>query len=702
MINRVTSMEKLWILNADPSLLHLDNVDHIEPGHTVVQTSMTGKLEDLFQAFGDEWNARWNRHLHILPSQWDQILEFSRHHLPSKCFDPIPITSSVVQAEIQRKKNSSSTGPDGVSLTDLRAMPEPVLEAHSSILRRAETDGQWPEQVLIGRVASLAKNDNPTQIRDFRPITVLSHCYRLWGGIRSRQLLRHVDDLCPPFLFGNRPGRHAMQLWTFVQWMIELSFLENRPLAGISADIQKAFNHIPREVLFHACLVMGMPESILKAWAGGLSNIQRRFQIRDAMSPPQFSVTGCPEGCSMSCLGMLVIDILFHRWISNQFPLEFPLSYVDDWQILTYEPNKITDILDSLERFTQQVDLQLDSKKTFAWSTCSNGRKNLKQQRIPMQHQAKSLGAQMQFTRRDAPKVLNSRLDDLQELWPRLRKSLSPYPIKVRALIAAAWPKGLHGVAATSVSLAKLQTARSGAMRALNSTGSGCNPMVHLGLIESPMADPQFWTIMESFRSIRDSHSHVALEPLVRAALEIPSPLPRGGPTRALVDRIHWLGWTIDNQMKISDDLGRFDLFRIPPSELFFRTERSWGRVVASSVAERKLFQGLECADGRATRRFMKSLDQQDQGIFRKSLNGAHFTNDALCYFNSSGSSKCQYCQQEDSRFHRYWECPIFEPHRSVCPPDVRELIPDLPSCLTQAGWCVYPPSQDKWYRLLL
>lgn len=297
------------------------------------------------------------------------------------------------------------------------------------------------EQTLVGRVASLAKTSNPCQVRDFRPITVLSHCYRLWGGIRSRQLLRSIDDLCPPFLFGNRPGCHAMQLWTYVQWMIEMAHLENRPLAGVTADIQKAFNHIPREVLFHACLVIGMPAGVLRGWAGALSNVQRRFQIREATSPPLFSVTGCPEGCSMSCVGMLVMDILFHRWVSVQHPLEYPLSYVDDWQILTYDPSRICSILDSLEAFTKHVDLQLDSKKTFAWSTCGASRKALKQQGVPLQAQAKSLGAQMQFTRRHAAKVLTGRLEELQPLWPRLRRSLSPYMSKFVQLLPQHGPK---------------------------------------------------------------------------------------------------------------------------------------------------------------------------------------------------------------------------------------------------------------------
>lgn len=105
----------------------------------------------------------------------------------------------------------------------------------------------------------------------------------------------------------------------------------------------------------------------------------------------------------------------------------------------------------------------------------------------------------MQFTRRHAAKVLTGRLDDLLALWPRLKRSMSPYKVKVRAIVAAAWPKGLHGVSATSVSNSKLQTARAGALRALNSNGAGCNSLVHLGLIETPVLIHNFGQLWRPF-----------------------------------------------------------------------------------------------------------------------------------------------------------------------------------------------------------
>ena len=689
------------LLNSEPALIHVDDASGISPGDKIAQTCTTGKLPDMFALFGREWSRRWDRHQHVLPSQWEQILAFSQSHLPSKAARYVPISLQQVVTEIKRKKSTSSSGPDGISVHDLRSMPDCVLQAHCDLYSRAERDGAWPVQTLVGRVASLAKNAHPSQVKDFRPITVLSHCYRLWGGLRSKELLRHVDELCPSFLFGNRPGCHAMQLWMYVQWMIETAHVSGQPLAGIQADIQKAFNHIPREVVLQACVILGMPSQILAAWAGALGSIQRRFQIRDATGPPLWSSTGCPEGCSMSCLGMLVIDILFHRRIEAQCVIAQPLSYVDDWQILTKSPADIPILLDALERFTAAVDLQLDPAKTFVWSPNAAARKSFREGHFSYCNQAKSLGAQMQYTRRHAAKVIIARIEEVQDLWPRLRLSPSPYKLKIRAVRVAAWPKAFHGVAATTIGPDNIQRARAGAMKGINANGSGCSSIVQLGLIECPNTDPLFWIILQTFRSVRDSHSQQAVEPLIQLALDHCVGLPRGGPTNALIGRIHKLGWQILSGMELVDVWGSFSFFHASYPEIVIRAERAWLNIVAETVSDRDCFSGLHQADPLDTRKFLGSLTVPDQAIFRKSLNGAHFTNDFCYHFSDSGSLLCDYCGQHDSRLHRFWKCPCFEEHRASCPSDIRRIVDDLPLCLTTAGWSLRSCTTDGWMKML-
>lgn len=642
------------LVQAERDEVFVVDADGICVGDKFVQTTATGQVDDLLRLFQQEWSKRWDRHRNVQSSQWKQIMEFNEKYLPRVDCAYTPLSLPQLRSEIFRKKLKSATGPDGVSLMDLRSMPMAALEAHRAMLWRAEEDGSWPSQTLTGRVASLGKVEHPAEVSDFRPITVLSHIYRIWSGLRARNILRWLDGVCPAFLLGNRPSCMAAHSWSHIQWLVEMTFWQQTSLAGLTADIQKAFNHLPREVLLHAGVVMGLPQPILRAWSGALAGLCRRFQVRDSWGPAIYSSTGCPEGCAMSCVGMLLVDLMLHRWLTVQFPLCQPMSYVDDWQVVTNDPTEIVGIHQSVVDFTEAVDLLLDGKKTFVWTLDTDNRKTLRQQGISVRKSAKALGAQMQFSRQHVAFVIHDRIKDLQPLWIRLRNSLSPYRLKVRAIKVAAWPRGLHGISAVCLGATRFVPLRSAAMKGLSSDGSGCNPMVHLGLVEHPLVDPQYWSVIATFRALRDCGTQEPLQPLLQSVVVDQGHLPRGGPTRALLQRIQLLGWTVCADGRVSDSWGTFSLFDISMQELEFRAEASWSRVVAASVQHRACFMGIGEVDAPSTRAFVATLSGSDQSLFRKALNGASFTNDSQCYYSLSGTTTCEYCGLEDSRLHRF------------------------------------------------
>ena len=689
------------IVHAEAEWVYLTDVTGIEPLQVLTQHRFVGKMEEMFKEFETEWTKRWNRHQNVSQSQWDQIVAFAKATLPFRSCSFEDITPQQLHAEIVRKKKHSATGPDGVSLEDLKNMPHQVLQQLCEMLNRAEKTGEWPVQTLVGKVASLAKTMAPSTVSQYRPITIFSQIYRLWGSLRSRQLLKALDCICPPDLLGNRPGKHAMQLWMYVQWRVETSHITGQELSGVTADIQKAFNHLPREVVMATGLCVGIPNRVLVAWAGALSQMTRRFEIRDSLGPPITSCTGCPEGCSMSCVGMLLIDLLFHHWVSKQCPMAEPLSYVDDWQVLTTDTAQVPAILTSLNSFTNEVDLLLDQNKTFSWSTGVQSRKQLRSQQVPIRTQARGLGAQMQFTRQHRSQVVLERMQELAPLWQRLKQSLSPYFLKVRVLSRAAWPKGLHAVGATHLGPSRFSVIRAGAMRGIEANGSGCNAWVHLGMIETPDADPQYWAIKETLRGVRLCQTEPQLTVLLDLASRSPDLFPLGGPTCAFVNRVHTLGWSIHPGVIVQDHWGQFSFFGVSYQELVLRAEASWKFVVASKVAKRSCFDGLHNADPYSTRRFLSLLTVGDQGLFRKALNGAAFTNDILYHFTEAGTTSCNFCGAPDSRTHRFWHCPAFEQERQTLPADIVDLVPDLPSCLTQAGWAIQSPTHDLWWQTL-
>ena len=320
----------LSVIHASEDCLWVNDVEGVSPSDVVSQLQCTGTKEDLEHAFAQAWRARWDRHRDVPPSRWNTILDFARKFLPRHQMSWECLSPQCLDQMIQSKQAKSACGLDGVSISDLKRMPGSVLSNFCDMFLEAETSGVWPPQLLMGKVVCLAKVEQPRDVMDYRPITILGLLYRLWGSYHARRAIRALDPYLPDTLYGSRAARHAGQVWSQLLWAVEEATAGRISLSGLMADLQKAFNHLPRLVVFEAAALLGVPMSVLTAWAGALAVLGRRFQLGANMTKPVYSVTGLPEGDGLSCLGMVVVDILFHCWHSHYFPLCEPVSYVDD------------------------------------------------------------------------------------------------------------------------------------------------------------------------------------------------------------------------------------------------------------------------------------------------------------------------------------------------------------------------------------
>ena len=155
---------------------------------------------------------------------------------------------------------------------------------------------------------------------------------------------------------------------------------------------------------------------------------------------------------------------------------------------------------------------------------------------------SKNLGAHLQYSRQPTNRALADRVASVAPLWARLRMSASSYTQKVRAVLCAAWPRALHGIAATTISLTSFQTLRAGVMKGLKEDGAGANAQVHLGLVERAVIDPHCWAILQTFRLTRDCGSAVRVETLLAELTMGNLDLPNNTITQTLLHRFQVLG----------------------------------------------------------------------------------------------------------------------------------------------------------------
>eukprot|EP00438_Fugacium_kawagutii_P018202 Skav230724 [mRNA] locus=scaffold401:82641:87275:- [translate_table: standard] len=693
-------------IHVEADKLWLPDVSSIQPGDMVSQETYIGNLGELFRRFEVEWKQRWDKHMDVDPSRWKTLLDFADAALPQvppmQC---TPITYQEWCHAVRSKPSHAATGPDGASRSDLLALPQDLVMELLAIFESIEQGSPWPIQLLEGFIVALAKVPDAHQVQQYRPIVVFPVAYRVWSSIRARQILRHLCEFCPQTCRGNLPHRAASDVWHAVLGDIEASNHHTAQLSGGVVDIIKAFNVLPRQPVFHILERLQVAPCILVAWKNGLARLRRRFKVRSAIGPPVTSVTGYPEGCALSVVSMLALNILGHTWARLRYPHITLWSYVDNLEIVGPTPELVHQGMQGLSDFCTLVDLPIDHGKTYTWSLDGAGRKLLTQD-YQVKRYARDLGGHMTYTKQNTNQTIRDKLALLPSLWGRLARSLAPYRAKLRALRTKAWPAALHAIASAHLGDANYTPVRAGCTEALGLQGPGFSAIAHLSLVEPPGHDPQCYALVATIAQFRMHHNDPDRVDFVMQSLHSMDSTQLGpGPCSVLLARLHQINWGWSPAHGFHDQWGKScDLLRAPFQEVLLRATQAWQQKVQTQLSSRKTMEGLQYAMPALTTANMKKHQPEEQALLARCLNGTFWAADHLQHVRPEAhevlGSACRFCgAAEDSQIHRHWHCPHFDDCRPFSKPMLEKLA-SLPSSFTAHGWIPTPPALQEFRQM--
>ena len=627
----------------------------------VKQERHIAALPDVFRAFGEAWSARWLKHSNVEVERWHLAVAHMDQVLPPSAPMPyLPVTPAQWRAAVMSKKATTAAGPDGIARLDLVLLPDDLLDFLLAVCEEAEKSGQWPMGAMTAIITALEKLPGADRVAQFHPISVLALVYRAWASVRAKQALRHLAPLVPVHMYGMLPGKSAQSVWWHMQFRVEEAHLAKSRLVGVSSDLEKAFNLLPRVPVLTYALHMGLPLPVVRAWTAATTLLSRRFRVRGSVGPPIASLTGFPEGDPLSCVAMSLVCLAYHAHLSARVPAALPVSYVDNWEAVAPEPQAAVSAYQAMLDFCSAWDIRLDESKTFFWATQAADRRWLRARHCKVVHDVRDLGGHLQFTRKPANHVLVSRIKALDELWPKLGASHAPYPAKLRAVVASAWPRALYGASICSLGQKYVSALRAAALRALGASKPGASAAAHLALVEHPAADPGFVLFRASLVDVRAQvGAPVFASVLDHLCRGLAAACP--GPAGLFLRRAHAVGWSWDPALQqFRDSWSAFDMWECSPQELLCRAAWSWQVAVASTLASRPGFAGLPYSDFHFTRQSIRHLPPPDQALMRVALNGTFFTQDALQHFDEQVTCACRFCGQPDSLVHRVEQCPFF------------------------------------------
>ena len=682
-----------WRLDGQP--VHVSCPDQciasIQPAQLVSvdaeleQTQFLSSVEDICHEFVCLWGPRWQKHRSLPPGSWDRILNFAAAFLPTGHFDLPPLCLISWKAALKRFKPRAARGPDGFALADLRNMPDGLTSELLLFLSTIEAGVQvWPDQWLLGLVCGLKKPNDAQGAEGYRPIVLLSIIYRCWSGLRARQLLRQLKALLPITALGFTPGREATEFWWKLEALIELSYQADSDLCGISTDVVKAFNCLPREPILRIASQLGFPSQVTTPWRNFLGRFQRRFLIRQCVSEPLESCTGFPEGCALSTVAMNVACLIFHTYLEAFGRSVTPHSYVDNLACTASSVGQLAHGINLCWCVLDLLDLQADDSKTYVWATKPALRTQLRALGLLVCTSARELGGVMSFCRATRNSLLVDRCKGTASLFSKLRRSRAPLGQKLAALPRKIWARALHGISACPLARAQLSSLRGSATKALQVCPAGSSAQLRLSLHNDLEADPGFYQLWATIRDLRRMClKHFDVLPQWQRFMRGFTGALLHGPFSKLLQVLNEIGWSIECPPFALDCHGqRLDLLALPTSSLRRLLEQAWLDHVANGHRHRQQMHDLHGLDRCLLRHSEKGLTPLRLAQLNAIRSGAFLFDAAHCKFDLTVSGLCSVCSVPDTHEHRICQCPKFASAREgtewVC-----ALWPSLPQCLS-------------------
>ena len=195
-----------------------------------IVTSKSEILEEVEDFYGHLYSTRTAK-----PAEHsvdDHRAELTRHYT-----EDIPdVDQCEIRAALEQLKNNKAPGDDGIT-TELHKAGGALF---NSVIQEGTTPGAWSG----GAVVLFFKKGDKSLLKNYRPISLLSHVYKLFSRVVTNRLARRLDEFQPPEQAGFRKGFSTVDHIHTVRQIVQKTEEYNQPLCMAFVDYEKAFDSI--------------------------------------------------------------------------------------------------------------------------------------------------------------------------------------------------------------------------------------------------------------------------------------------------------------------------------------------------------------------------------------------------------------------------------------------------------------------------
>ena len=690
-------LHKAWIVSENfPNMdVMVDDADqHFPLNMTMTQTTFTQNAEDIANSLNDFWNQFWQRETTQPETDWLQFQEFL-HQTPQLPMVQVDIRDGTLwKKAAQSMKSGTSRGVDGWYVDELKHLPLTAFDALGQLFHRFPGQA-WPSHLMKALTVPLMKKDGVWLPHNTRPITILAVLYRLWGKVVTSQILAQWKQIMPDFIVGYIPARSPDIQMISQQFSFEIDNLEGisnlTSLQGVTLDLVKCFNLLPREPTKWALLRAGVPPELVQTWYDTMFLLHRCWKINGTIVELDKTSTGAPEGDTWSVLACISISRVWGHLVLQVGAQ--PSCFADNWGWHCRDVDINLQAIDITRLCAHSLRLQIDWEKTWAWKTNSANKSIWKRSirsalppeaKVQIVLHAKDLGFTMAYNKVQSRQTQAIRHKEAIGRLFRLRKLHATMQQRAKVVADAALAKALHATETYFVGRKWLSPLRSAMARTILPDRKNTNAYLTTMLVSSSVRDPELLVILRCIRACRRflhaSTQDIQLKFFTFASRHSGRPCRVFGPAGALQANLNRIGWSVDSSGFLHTDTEiKFSLLYSDLKELTLFLDRTWLKHVVQCCLTRPGWTNLPVPDRLATVKALCKLPDNEQQVLAYQITGSFMLANQKKHFNHQ-SDGCPLCSQEDTVEHRVLRCPSLQHVRHDFPV-VTQFLHEHDSC---------------------
>ena len=191
-----------------------------------------------------------------------------------KVFKFKEIEQESITMVINSLTNKSSVGIDGISTILLKCIAPSIIKPLTLIINQIMKTGVFPNKMKLAKVIPIYKKEDPTQVTNYRPISLLPVLSKVVEKTIAKQLSEYFEEnkLFNPNQYGFRTGHSTEHAALELVDKITSQMDNNETPINIFLDLSKAFDTIDHNILLDKLKYYGLDDTAIKLFRSYLTN----------------------------------------------------------------------------------------------------------------------------------------------------------------------------------------------------------------------------------------------------------------------------------------------------------------------------------------------------------------------------------------------------------------------------------------------